>query len=252
MRSKKSGRRLPYLIAMRSRKASQEVVKVSGDEFGEFPDTPEGKKELRDKAIAEYSKLIGVESVMCPALGSMVDFRATGRKEVKHWGADSRKMKLLPRIKEIIANGELRSSSPPDNPEQDKSAIAYHYLRTPVEIAGELLAARVVIKEDNNGVFHYDLMVRPSDAIFDSAKASGPAIADPFTTTNSKGGGTYPSRIASGQPVSSLLDDVSGVNMVGVDEVLNLFIEGEVESEVPDEVIAPESPVTAADLGHAS
>jgi hypothetical protein len=193
------------------------TITLTGREFGDFPDTEEGKKELRRAAKAALMQLRG-DVVPCPALSGDVEIRRAGIEKLISQSADARKLKLCVAIKDLIRGGDKVGTRLPYDGDTDRSAVAYHTLRTPVRLAGKDLSVRLVIKEDNNGMFHYDHVVYEPEVIFDSAKTNGPENSGPPAATTTNGGGTYPSRFASGQ-----LDSIVETSRM----VFNLFIEGE-------------------------
>ncbi|MGL4448509.1 MAG: hypothetical protein ACRCZA_12620 [Shewanella sp.] len=172
-----------------------QVIELTGKELGEFADTPEGKKELRRAAKARLEAMIG-DSTYCSALKADVEIRRAGVKKVISLSSDPQKLMMVGAIKDIIRSASLLSSRPPYDGELDKSARAYHILRAKVLLDHEKLAARVVVKEDVNGAFHYDISVHKPAAVFDCVKEKGHANAQPFNVTTTNGGGTYPSCIA--------------------------------------------------------
>lgn len=223
-----------------------ERIAIAGDEFGVFADDREGLSGLRAVAKAAYEAVMG-SMVPCPALGADVELRRSGLNKVLSMSADPRKLKILAKIKEIIGSGKKLGTRPPYNPATDASARAYHTLRAEIDLAGEPLAVRLVVKEDVNGTFHYDHTVHASDALFDDAKANGPAQADPSTTSSSNGQGADPSDIAAGVRGDIVVDDASGVNLT---QIVNLFIEGESSEAAPaDDVEQPADTGTVASEG---
>lgn len=110
--------------------------------------------------------------------------------------ADARKLRLVAVLDRIIGSGLKLASRPPYDGDSDKSARAYHTLRSEVSLSGETISVRTVVKEDTNGKFHYDITVHAIEAVFDSAKDEGRDESQPSNMTTTNGGGTYPSRFA--------------------------------------------------------
>nr|WP_238487075.1 hypothetical protein [Cupriavidus pauculus] len=218
-------------------------VALTGTELGEFPDTPEGLKDLRGAAMDAYEAMLG-QWVACPALGADVELRKSGMKKVKALSGDPRKLKLVAALKQII-HGARKVAEKPSYDAQETSVRAYHYLRAQVTLAGEELAVRLVIKEDNQGAFHWDHTVRSgAQAVFDSAQEKGPAAADPIPAATSNGGPgrTGGTRMVSCQPDTSVQQTGADGNPAAVLDdatsgrlVFNLFIEGELPEEVAEE-----------------
>ncbi|MEE6074523.1 defense against restriction DarA-related protein, partial [Avibacterium paragallinarum] len=147
----------------------EQPIVISGKEFGEFDtETEEGKKALREEAF-NYLKGLAEsgETVFCKALNANVGFSSTGAKKYKSTSGNPIKSKLATKIKEIIANAkEFKEKE--QTYDANEKAMFYHYLKTPVTVNGESFGVRVVVREDHNGKFHYDLQVAESiEAILD-------------------------------------------------------------------------------------
>src|SRR5258706_1472724 len=76
-------------------------VQLTGKELGDFPDTEEGKKELRAAAKSMLDSLVG-KWIACPALGGDVEVRKRGAKKLISKSADPRKLRLVAAIEKII------------------------------------------------------------------------------------------------------------------------------------------------------
>jgi len=198
---------------------TEAAIELSGNELGDFPDTEEGKKALRDAAKGRLETIVGTW-VPCPALGGDVEIRKSGVKKFISTSADARKLRLVAVLDRIIGSGRKLASRPPYDGDSDKSARAYHTLRSEVSLAGETIAVRTVVKEDTNGKFHYDMTVHAIEAVFDSAKDEGRDESQPSNMTTTNGGGTHPSRFArhqldsivgnDGQEFNQALDSADG------------------------------------------
>lgn len=206
-------------------------IALTGTEFGEFPDTPEGKKQLRAAAKAFLEGMRG-QLVDCPALGGKVEIRQRGIKETMAFSGNPKKLKLLHAVPQIIGQATVAERS--ENHKRDKKTTveAYFYLKTTVSLAGEPIAVRVVVEQDLSGQLYYDLLVDPPKemAMLDASGCSPdhnsghPPAADIATGASVEHG-------ASGV----MLDDAGQM-------VLNLFLEGE-EIQVaaaPVRVLPPE------------
>lgn len=154
-------------------------VVLTGDELGIFPDTPEGKKALRAAAIESLSMLKG-KWLECPALGAKVEVRKRGIKKVESSSADPLKLKILPKIREILASAVKVGMKPNYDSVNSLNIVAYHTLRTEVQVAEQVRAVRIVITEDDKGLFHYDHTLHAVDAILDSAKSKDSTEAEPL------------------------------------------------------------------------
>ena len=227
--------------------AAQETITLTGNELGEFQDTPEGLRAMRKAAADAYDKLIqDGEWVRCPALNADVELRTKGRKKMISSSADTRKLKLVPKLKEIIAGAQKVGAARQNyNIENSTNIFSYQTMRSVVVLDGVELAIRMVLGLDDKGQYHYDHTVHDSDVIFDSAKANGPAEADPLTLMGWNRGRSHdrsavskPSRLLSRDPSQKhqdgLIMDEAVEKASGL--VLNLFIEGEEPEEI-DEVV---------------
>lgn len=140
-------------------------IALTGNELGEFDTTTEeGKKALREVAFNHLVQLAEKgESVFCPALNADVGFTKSGAKKHKRFAGNPIKSKMVAKIKEIIVAGRQFKSSEESYDKSEK--LTYHYLKTAVMIDGEEYGARIVIREDGNGNFHYDLQVAENVAL---------------------------------------------------------------------------------------
>lgn len=224
----------------------KDIVELTGKELGDFPDTGEGKVQLRAAAGEVLSALLG-SWVPCPALGGDVEIRRAGIKEIISHSGDARKLKVVAAIDQIIGKAKKLGTRPPYNGDADKSARLYHTLRTEMILEDTQLAVRTVIKEDIAGKFHYDMTIHDGEAIFDGVQDKGRDESQPLSMTTTNGGGTYPSRIARHQLSSTLTDDKDDFNQgtvmggstealdsAGGKMVFNLFIEGEEPEVIED------------------
>lgn len=149
--------------------AEQKPVVLTGKELGDFDfSTKEGKEALRQAA---YDYLNGLaqsgKTVYCPALKAEVKFSKQGAKKFLSFSANPVKSILMAKIEDIIKTG--RVFKPSIKSYAGEVGLTYHYLKAAVKVGGTGYGARVVIREDSNGKFHYDLQVKGSiDAILDS------------------------------------------------------------------------------------
>lgn len=233
-------------------------IELTGKELGEFPDTEDGKKAMRSAAADAYNRLVQQGRwVNCPALSADVELRTKGRKKMISSSADSRKLKIVPKLKELIfAAKKVGNEKPNYDAENSSNIVAYQTMRSLVVIDGIELAVRFVLGRDDKGQYHYDHTIHGRDAVFDSAKANGPAEADPLILMGGSRGrprdrsaAPEPDRLLPAEPSAGHQDGLimdkagSSVNATasGSAEVLNLFFEGEDgEVVVPEEIdIAP-------------
>lgn len=158
---------------VRAQRDQQQTVALTGNEFGEFPDTPEGKKALRAAAKAYLEGMRG-QMVDCPALGEKVEIRQRGIKETIAFSGNPKKLRLLHAIPKIITSAKVASRS--DNHKRDKKpdVVAYINLKSTVLLADEEITVEVVIEQDSNGHLYYDLMIDPpkEKAMLDSSNTA--------------------------------------------------------------------------------
>lgn len=209
------------------------VVTLTGNELGHVDETTkEGKQQLRTQAKALFEDMLG-DWVDCPALGGKVEIRKRGMKKVLSASRDPRKLKVVAGLKSLITVASKLKTVAPYNANEDPSAVAYHILQAPVQLGDDPLSVRIVVKEDQQGEFHYDHSIHPDQAVFDSAQEKSPTGVELNSVATSDDRGTDPSRIASHELDSSIavLDEV-----VNNDLVLNLFFVDEAGVVIPEAV----------------
>jgi hypothetical protein len=199
------------------------VVELSGKELGEFPDTPEGLKELRKAARAHLENRRG-KWVKCLAMpkdaeGNVreVEIRQRGIDEFIRFSAKPEKLMLAAKVEEIIETARNAKAEPNFKPEEKPFVIGYYRLENRASIAGEAYEVTVLIEQDAEGYLHYDFILpdTKAKAALDSA-ASLSATAPPH-----EGG------LATNGNHSATLDAASQDNKPTKRMVINLFIEGE-------------------------
>lgn len=238
------------------------VITLTGQELGDFPDTPEGLKALRDAADVAYNKLMEDNPwVPCPDLGEDVELRTKGRKKVRSLSADKRKLMIIPSLRALIGQAKkLGPEKPNYDQANSQNILGYQTMRSLVKLADEPLAVRFVFARDDKGRYHYDHTIHERDIVLDSANENGPAVADPLETMGGSRGCTRDLRAAS-EPCRLLPAELSAEHRLGVmlsripnpgfspdlnlDQVgeegkggrlvLNLFIEGEEPEAVAEE-----------------
>ncbi|MDD3609297.1 MAG: hypothetical protein PHI49_06065 [Halothiobacillaceae bacterium] len=219
-----------------ARKESLTPVQIASNELGEFPDTDEGKRSLRN-AVRERLMAMRGEWVDCPALGAKVEIRRRGIDKALGASADARKLKLMPHIKSLIHSSIKVGERVPYNADEDKSAVAYYVLRVSARIDADAVVVRLIVKEDVNGKFHYDATVHDVNAVMDSAQDKGPGEAGPFLPLLPMAGEQNPSRFASDQ-LDSILEPGR--------EYVNIFIEGDEPESVDEEGVVEPAPASTA------
>ena len=226
-------------------------IALTGKEFGEFPDTPEGKKELRAAAKTYLEGMRG-QMVNCPVLGAKVEIRQRGIKETLAFSGNPKKLKLMHAIPQIIATATAAVRE--DNHKKAKKPFveAYFFLKSTVALEGEQIALHVVIEQDDKGRLYYDLMVDPpkEKAMLDSSGVSPDHYSglpqEQDIASVSKGSPDNYSGLLLDSSVGQLsgavmLDDVGGL-------VLNLFLDGDLEQGEATNEPAPVADPLAAEL----
>ena len=210
---------------------AKQPITLTGKELGDFPDTAEGKKALRQAAKAEFEKLLG-QWVDCPALGGVegdnakVEIRKRGIKEFMAFSGDPRKLKLVASIADIIKTAKLPSAGWQDNGKLDKKprVSGYYHLTNNIDIDGESFDIRVIVEKDENGLLHYDVVVPKNVQEFDSViqnEKSECSSPDNYSGETFAFDGITPQD----ENLVNAFDDA------GEKYVLNLFIEGEDDVE---------------------
>lgn len=208
--------------------AEAQGLELTGQEFGEFPDTQDGLKALRKK-VKEWLQSIRGQWINCPALGGQVEMRKRGIKEAIANSAYPQKLKLLFALRQIIEGAESARRAPNTKPELKPDVEAYFYLDSVVQMGGESFALHVVIEQDQHGKLFYDLLIPPppkEKALLDSSSASMSGVP----LDNKSGIPLSPSQmipnIDSGVRLEPTIEQQNGAVML--DEagglVLNLFM----------------------------
>jgi len=155
------------------------VVKLTGKELGKFPDTPQGLAALREAAEKELFTFRG-QWIENPSLrdasGNLrkVEIRKRGIKEFIHFGANPDKLKMAPKIREIIATAKDPMWEN-DKPSKNPGVVGYYRMKNMVSVGGAAIPVDVLIEEDQKGLLHYDLLLPKTKAALDSA-ANGPGV----------------------------------------------------------------------------
>lgn len=219
--------------------AAPERIELTGGELGEFADTPDGVRALRDAALDRLESMRN-DWVPCSALQALVQIRKSAADKIVSLSHDPRKLKAVAKIREIIAAAKKVKETAPYAPAQEQNVRAYFLMRSEIVLNGEPLAVRLVFKQDDKGKFHWDHTIHAADTTFDSAQEKGPSLDGPDPMATSNGGGV------AGEPVKPTHigdshqpeEDGATLDSGGQgDLVLNLFIEGD-EPEPAGEPVA--------------
>lgn len=211
-------------------------IELTGKEFGDFPDTHEGRGELRKVVEENFRNILG-KTFYSRALNAEVELRDSKQTPAKFFfkNFNPKKLKSVAAIGHLIRNGVKFKPSGKPYDKSDTNTKLYHYLRTEFVLDGELLAARIVVKEDVDGHFHYDHTIHQSSVVLDNA-GNGYGPEGPLHPLKEPTGvyGTQVGRLG-----AHLISVEDGDDYVLLDStgqggrafVFNLFIEGE-EPEV--------------------
>ena len=158
-----------------NKKTSEEnensIVKVTGNEFGEYNDI----KELRKKAIKYYKENLQGTSVENKTLGKidldengLVEFTTAGRKKVESTSAQEQKLLLVKHLPTLIKNAADIEKAEPIK-ERHKDDIFY-YLSTSAEIDGQETPVYITLVKHNTGrIQFYNHSVKKEDTSVNSA-----------------------------------------------------------------------------------
>lgn len=150
---------------------SSVIIHLTGKEFGEFEETPEGLKQLREIAINYLIKLMkDGESVYCKAVNSDVSFDTTGIKKIKSFSSNRIKLKSLFAIKKLIKNATLVTADKISyDVEERKRGVTYDVIKSPIIVDGIEYGVRMVLRKLPTGKYQYDVQIRDNiNVIFDS------------------------------------------------------------------------------------
>lgn len=111
-------------------------------------------KDLRSKAKDWFEANLRGTSVESRALGKTVTFNSP--KKMLAFSGDAQKMRAIPALPEIIAKGELLSTTAPYDKTREPSIRAYHRIGAVIRIGSEVKQVEVTIREDANGNLFYD------------------------------------------------------------------------------------------------
>ncbi|WP_198331476.1 defense against restriction DarA-related protein [Psychrobacter aquimaris] len=213
-------------------------LELKGDELGEFEESPEGKKQLRAAAKDEFNKLRG-QWIDCPSLSAVeganakIEIRKRGIKEFMAFSGDSRKLKLVAKIAEIIRTATLSTNSWQDNEKLDKKPMVagYYHLENKISIGGETIELRVLIEKDQKGLLHYDVILPKHAASFDNLDQKN--VLETAIPDNDSGVASSTPNIKSPNDEDVNQDQAmfDKASPATVDGVLNMFILNETSIE---------------------
>ena len=148
-------------------------IKISGNELGEIKDT----NDLRRKAYKYFQENLQGNYASHPVLGK-IKFIRKGIDKVKSTSADIDKLKLVPKIKDIIETAAYLRSETPEKPHGN--IVKFHYLSNSVNLEGKNIDVFISIAEDNERNFFYNINKDKNQPSQDDAvqMRSGEGLAD--------------------------------------------------------------------------
>lgn len=148
-------------------------IKISGNELGEIKDT----NDLRRKAYKYFQENLQGNYASHPVLGK-IKFIRKGIDKVKSTSADIDKLKLVPKIKDIIETATYLRSETPEKPHGN--IVKFHYLSNSVNLEGKNIDVFISIAEDNERNFFYNINKDKNQPSQDDAvqMRSGEGLAD--------------------------------------------------------------------------
>lgn len=213
-------------------------IELSGNEFGEFPDTPEGAADRRAAALDHYmQQLVPSGGVFCQALNVKVQFNRTGAQKAVSFGGDARKVKLIAGLPEIIAVGRKTSEEEPNAKGAKRGVVKVFVLKASVNLDGQTIRARVLVRQMADGTYGYDHSVDRSEAAQVTGGISG--ALDSVVSTENGRSVLLPDEASPGRDLHHLEqmigEDGEDCNVLdsAAGDVLNLFLDDEVVTEAP-------------------
>ncbi len=161
---------------------SKAIIEVEGNELGEF----ENREELRDAAIARYDEFVSENLVVETGIGP-VRFNGTGKRKVKSFSADARKLQIIPFLPDLLKAAKNWKREDNRNPRTQLSIKAIHRAMVPAKIGGTIVEATLLVRETNLGEFHYDLWIDEHGVGNVKAPTKAEALEDVSFGTNHEG-----------------------------------------------------------------
>jgi hypothetical protein len=147
------------------------VVKLTGRELG---DPHQDYQAALASARSHFDALRHGPPVRNPDLGAVAFSRGGEKKTLLRKGPT--KLQLIAGLREIVERGRKVGTRQPR--EASPNIKAYHLLETPVRLGEQGLLVRVLVREDNNGQFQYDLFFRAGEEapLEQSGRRSGSSL----------------------------------------------------------------------------
>jgi len=149
------------------------VTSISGEEIAPH-DTD--TKTLRDAARQWYDANLRGTSVVNAASGKAIEFRKASKSF--NASANPEKLRLFAALREVVAKGEIRSTTEPTDQARRQNVKAYHWLTATVELDGKPVQVGVTLREDNRGHLYYnhnpvETKASPASELGDTAHKAG-------------------------------------------------------------------------------
>ena len=148
----------PVIVSGKVPEGNKTVV-VKGNEFGDYSDI----SELRDKAIAYYSKELQGTYVVNKVLGQIdidsidsVAFTGEGKRKAKSNSGNVEKILLIKYLPQLIENStEDIEYAEAETDKHKKVGDSFYYLYTSFDMDGKNIPVCITLKKLHNGEIHY-------------------------------------------------------------------------------------------------
>ncbi|MEI8388423.1 MAG: 4-(cytidine 5'-diphospho)-2-C-methyl-D-erythritol kinase [bacterium] len=161
----------------------QVSICLTGKELGDFGDD---LKSLRKSSINHYKKNIQGQKLTHSYLGE-IQFSNKGIKKVINSSADITKLKILPKLKEIIEKGEVSELHQPLKTRTD-GIVGFRYIKASINLNGENKTVIVNIAKNTFGHLFYNLNYETKivDALPAGTRAGSSTISKHIISANNK------------------------------------------------------------------
>lgn len=130
------------------------LADLKGDEIAP-PGTP--AKDLRAAAKAFFDRVLRPLKVKAEGLGGVeVGFNRTGRDKAVSFSGDTDKLHVFAALPQLIERGRLVKTEASRKAGEAGQVKAYHTLEGEVSLGGERRTVQVLVREGQDGAFHYD------------------------------------------------------------------------------------------------
>lgn len=153
-------------------------IEVTGQEFGENLES----KELRKAAIDYYKANLRGKTVVHPELGE-VKFSSTGMGKMIATSADVRKIKVVPKLRELITTAKIASIEENKKKDIRPNVRRYIYLTNQAILEGKPANVGITLFEDNNGNIYYNHNIVEEAAKNQKTSSVSPGVVRKDRTT---------------------------------------------------------------------